>query len=305
MKAARIHRFGGPEVIVIEDLPIPEPAPGEVCVRVHATSVNPVDYKIRQGKFLPADKLPITLGRDVAGTVERAGSGVALREGDRVMAMLPFEVGGNAEFAVFPASICAPKPIRLEPESAAALGLAALTAWQGLFDHGGVAAGQRVLIHGAAGGVGHLAVQFARARGAEVFATCSGGDIDFVRGIGAAQAIDYRAERFEDRARDVDVVFDLIGGETQERSWAVLKRGGILVSTVKPPDEQRAAAGGVRGALYMAKPNGEQLAEIGRLTEDGKVVPTVTRVLPLEAVADAHRLLETEHPRGKVVLRVA
>ena len=303
MKAARIHRFGGPDVIAIDDLPDPEPKPGEVLIRVHAASVNPVDYKIRQGGFLPEDKLPIALGRDVAGIVERLGAGVGeLAVGDAVFAMLPAQ-GGNAELVTARPEICARKPRRLDQIQAGALGLAALTAWQGLFEHGGLRTGQRVLIHAAAGGVGHLAVQFAAAVRAEIFATCSGEDLAFVRELGAAEAIDYKTQRFEDRARDVDLVFDLIGGETQERSWPVLRRGGIMVSTLTEPDKQKAAAHGARGANYMAQPNGSQLQEIAALIEDGKVTPSIQRAFPLAAVADAHRALEHDHIRGKIVLQ--
>ena len=306
MQAARIHNFGGPEAIVIDDLPEPEAQASEVRVRVYAASVNPVDYKIRQGGFLPADKLPMTLGRDVAGVVDRLGASVTgLAIGDAVFAMLPMDRGGNAEFVTAPAEVFARKPGKLDQIKTGALGLAALTAWQGLFDHGGVQRGHRVLIHAAAGGVGHLAVQFARARGAEVFATCSRDDIGFVRDLGAAEAIDYKAERFEDRARDIDMVFDLIGGETQERSWSVLKRGGIMVSTLTEPDKGHAAAHGARGAHYMAQPNASQLAEVAGLIDRGEVMPTVQRTLPLDRIADAHRALEHEHIRGKIVLELA
>ncbi len=306
MKAARIHQFGGPEVIRIEDIATPEPRSGEVLIRVRAASVNPVDYKIRQGGFLPQDKLPVTLGRDLSGTVERAGSSAeSLKPGDAVFAMLDQGQGGNAEFAVARAEICARRPERSSEEEAAALPLAALTAWQGLFEHGGLAGGQRVLIHGAAGGVGHLAVQFAHARGATVFATCAGEDVEFVRGLGADEVIDYKAQRFEDRARDIDVVFDLIGGETQTRSWSVLRRGGIIVSTLTEPDKAKAAEHGARGAHYMAQPNGRQLEEVGGLIAAGKVRVTVDRVIPLADIAAAHRAIEHDHIRGKIVLRVA
>ena len=305
MQAARIHRFGGPEVIRIEDLPDPEAKSGEVRIRVHAASVNPVDYKIRQGGFLPEDKLPMTLGRDIAGIIDQVGPDASgFSQGDAVFAMLPPDQGGNAQFVTARPDILARKPERLDQMEAGSLGLASLTAWQGLFDHGGLKSGQRVLIHAAAGGVGHLAVQFARARGAEIFATCSGEDVEFVRGLGAAEAIDYKTARFEDRARDMDMVFDLIGGETQDRSWSVLRRGGIIVSTLTEPDKQKAEAHGARGAHYMAQPNGAQLREVAELIDGGKVMPTIFRTLTLDQVAEAHRALEHEHIRGKIVLRV-
>jgi NADPH:quinone reductase-like Zn-dependent oxidoreductase len=220
MRSIRIHEFGGPDVLKLEDQPTPEPQIGEILVKVHAASVNPVDYKIRNGGYLSSDKLPMTLGRDMSGVVESMGQGVRdFRTGDAVYAMLPRDRGGYAEFVAVNVTACAPKPERLDYILAAAVPLAALTAWQGIFDHGGLSDGQRILIHGAAGGVGHFAVQFARASGATVYASCSGDDVDFVRGLGADEAIDHRNQKIEDIAHDVDVLFDLVAGETQDRSW--------------------------------------------------------------------------------------
>lgn len=306
MKAVRIHNFGGPETLKVEDLPMPQPGHGEVRIRVLGASVNPVDYKMRNGGYLPREALPVTLGRDVAGVIDAEGPGVeGLLVGDAVFAMLDRDHGGYVEYVNQPAANCAPKPARLDFVQAAAVPLAGLTAWQGLFDHGGLEAGQRVLIHGAAGGVGHFAVQFARTRGATVIATCSGRDGDFVESLGASEAIDYHKERFEDRVQDVDLVFDLIGGETQERSWAVLKTGGVLVSTLKEPDQAKAAVKHARGLHYMAHPDGRQLAEIGRLIDAGQVVPRIDRVFPLDEAAEAEAALEHDHVRGKIVLEVA
>ena len=197
-----------------------------------------------------------------------------------------------------------PKPQSLDHEHAAAVPLAAMTAWQGLFDHGQLQPGQRVLIHGGAGGVGHLAVQFAKAKGAHVLTTVSGQDLDLVRGLGADQAIDYKAQRFEEVARDIDLVLDLIAGETQRRSWPVLKPGGALISTLQRPDDATAQQHRVRATNYMAHPDAEQLAEVGRLIDQGKVRVHVDRVFPLAEVQQAQRHLENEHVRGKVVLRV-
>jgi NADPH:quinone reductase-like Zn-dependent oxidoreductase len=302
MKAIRIHEFGGPEVLRLEDAPRPRPGPGEVLVRVAASSVNPVDYKIRNGGYMPEEALPMTMGRDLAGVVEEAEAGGDLRVGDAVFAMLDGDRGGHAEFVAVTAEHCARKPERLDFVQAASIPLAGLTAWQGLFDNGGLQAGQTVLIHGAAGGVGHLAVQFARARGAEVYATCSGVDVDFVLGLGAKAAIDYHKERFEDRTPPVDLVYDLVAGETQDRSWAVLKTGGTMVSTLKEPDKAKAAEKRARGVHYMAQPNGRQLAEIGGLIDQGRVTPRIARVFPLIQAAAAERELETGHVAGKVVL---
>jgi NADPH:quinone reductase-like Zn-dependent oxidoreductase len=305
MKAVRIHEFGGPEVLRVETQPRPEAGPGEVLVRVEAASVNPVDYKMRNGGYVPKSALPLTLGRDVAGVVDATASeNGRFKAGDAVYAMLARDRGGYVEYVAVKAADCARKPERLDFIQAAAVPLAALTAWQGLFDYGHLTAGQRVLIHGASGGVGHFAVQFAKARGATVFATCSGDDVDFVRGLGADEVIDYRTERFEDRARDIDLVYDLVAGETQDRSWAVLKDGGAMVSTLKEPDAAKAAAKHARAAHYMAQPNGGQLAEIARLIDDGKVVPTIAAVFPLEDAAQAEKQLEDEHVRGKIVLEV-
>ncbi len=307
MKAIRIHEFGGPEVMRLEDLPIPSPGPNDVLVAVKAASLNPVDYKTREGKFPPvkAEQLPMVLGRDVAGVATRFGEGVSdIAVDDEVYAMLPTDVGGFAEFVAAPARLFARKPRSLDMVQAASVPLAALTAWQGLFDHGGLRSGQRVLIHGASGGVGVFAVQFARAAGADVLATCGGAQKAFVESLGASRAIDYEAERFEDLARDVDLVFDLVGGETQDRSWAVLKRGGALICTVQAPDQAKAEAAGVRAERYMAEPSGEQLAEIGRMIDDGKVQVKLDRVFPLDQAAEAETHLQNDHVVGKVVLSV-
>ena len=219
--------------------------------------------------------------------------------------MLGGDRGGYEEFVVVRADELVAKPDRLSFVEAAAIPLAGLTAWQGLFDHGQLTAGQRVLIYGGAGGVGHLAIQFAKAKGAWVATTVSGEDVAFVRELGADLAIDYKAQRFEDEAATVDLVFDLIGGETQDRSWAVLREGGALVSTLRAPDPEKAQARRVRAAHYMAKPDGRQLAEIGRLVGQGKVKPKVQSTFPLDRAAEAQRLLETQHTRGKIVLELA
>jgi NADPH:quinone reductase-like Zn-dependent oxidoreductase len=305
MKAVRIHEFGGPETLRVEELPLPAPAAGEVRIRVMAASVNPVDYKMRKGGYLAPEALPLTLGRDVAGVVDAVGEGEgAFAVGDAAYAMLDRDHGGYVEFVTQKAEHCARKPARLDAVQAAAVPLAGLTAWQGLFDHGGLQSGQRVLIHGAAGGVGHLAVQFARARGAVVIGACSAEDVAFVKSLGATQVIDYHAQRFEDEVREVDLVYDLVAGATQDRSWAVLKEGGTLISTLTEPDKAKAAEKKARSARYMAQPNGGQLAEIARLIDEGAVMPQIARVFPLEAAAEAETVLEKEHVRGKIVLEV-
>lgn len=307
MRAIRIHDFGGPEVLKQDNVPLPQPEDDQVLVRVHAASVNPVDYKTREGKFpaIQRDALPITLGRDLSGTIETCGTRVSgTVKGDAVFALLGSERGAYAQYVMVKATEYAPKPRRLTHVEAAAVPLAALTAWQGLFQHGRLAAGQRVLIHGGAGGVGHFAVQLAKAHGAWVAATCAGEDAIFVRRLGADTVIDYRTERFEEKLSGLDLVYDLIGGETQERSFAVLKEGGALISTLQEPDRDKARQKTLRAAHYMAQPDAAQLAEIGRMIDAGEVTPHVARVLPLEEAARAETMLAKDHIRGKIVLAV-
>ncbi len=305
MKAVRIAAFGGPEMLHLETVDIPTPGEREMLVKVAAAGVNPVDYKIRAGKY-PAvreDKLPYILGRDVSGEVVECGpSTERFAKGDRLMAMPRIERGGYAEYVVIREDEAAPRPRSLDAIVAGAVPLAALTAWQGLFRHGGLKQGQRVLIHGGSGGVGHFAIQFAKAKGAYVATTVSGQHADFVRGLGADQVIDYEARRFEDEVDAVDMVFDLIGGETQERSWSVVKRGGILVSTLTQPSREKAAEGGARGVRYTVEESGADLSEIGVLIDAGQVRAVIARCFPLDRAADAQRFLEAEHPAGKVVL---
>lgn len=307
MKAVRIHTFGDPEVLHLEEVDTPKPKPGEVLVKVGAAGVNPVDYKIREGKYprIVSAQLPIILGRDVCGTVEQAADGSALRPGDDIYALLDWTLGGYAQYVALPASLCVARPANLSVVECGAVPLAALTAWQGLFDHAGLETGQSVLIHAGAGGVGHFAIQFAKHRGARVLTTVSAENLQFIRGLGADVAIDYRNQRFEELTRDIDVVFDLVGGDTRARSWSVLRPGGILVSTLGQPDEGEASKHRVRATGYMARPNQAELAEIGRLLEGGKVRPTVTKTFGLEEAPRAHRYLETEHPRGKIAFSIA
>jgi len=308
MKAIQMESFGGPEVLRLKELPVPEPAAGEVLVRVRAASVNPVDYKIRSGTYplVKSDKLPYVLGRDVSGDVEQTGPGVgALVEGDSIYALVGIDRGTYAEYVVVKQSEASRKPSALEAVAAAAVPLAGLTAWQGLFRHGGLKSGQRVLIHGGSGGVGHFAVQFAKAKGAYVIATASSASLDFVRKLGADEVIDYREVRFEDEVRDVDMVFDLIGGQTRDRSWGVLKKGGILVSTLGAPSEEETKFHGVRGAGYRAEGKASDLDEIADLVDAAKVKPMVFKTFALKDAASAQQFLEKEHPPGKVVLTVA
>src|SRR3989454_268395 len=253
MKAVQIHAFGGPEVLQYEDVPQPQPKANEILVRVHAAGVNPVDWKIREGHL--SATLPMIMGIDFSGVVESVGNGVTkYRPGDAVFGQVADESGSYAEYAVAMESDVARKPEALDHIRAAALPVAGLTPWQALFDTANLSAGQKMLIHGAAGGVGSFAVQFAKWKGARVLGTASGDHVEQVRQLGADEVIDYRKTKFEEVARDVDVVLDTIGGETQERSWRVLKPGGIFVSLGPPPPPQKTAP--PRGHAIFIPPKG-------------------------------------------------
>src|SRR5947209_9541240 len=311
MKAIRIHNYGGPEVLNYEDAPRPEPQAGEVLVRVHAAGVNPIDWKVREGHmkdFWP-HKFPLILGWDLSGVVEELGPSPAaagrFKIGDEVYSVPDaLRDGAYAEYIVVRESELALKPKSLHHPRAAAVPLAALTAWQALFDTAQLQAGQRVLIHAGSGGVGHLAVQLAKWKGAYVFATASTKNQDLLRKLGVDEPIDYTQQRFEDIARKIDVVLDTMGGETQERSWQVLRKGGVLVSLVQPPSEDKAKELGVRPALLGAQPNGAQLTEIAKIIDSGKLTPVINRILPLSEARRAHELSQSGHTHGKIALRV-
>jgi NADPH:quinone reductase-like Zn-dependent oxidoreductase len=308
MKAVCIYGYGGPDVLSYEDAPRPHPGAGEVLVRVHAAGINPVDWKIREGELKEQlhHLFPLILGWDVSGVVEALGTGLTrLKVGDEVFSRPDIaRDGAYAEFIVMRESEVALKPKSIDHIHAAALPLSGLTVWQSLFDAGGLAAGQRVLIHAAAGGVGHLAVQLAKWKGAHVIGTASARNHDFLRQLGADQIIDYDTERFEEVVQPVDVVFDTLGGKIQERSWKVLKPGGILVSIVQPPSAEIAAAHGVRQAFVFTQPNAAQLAEIAQLADAEKLKVIVETILPLSDATRGQELSERGHGRGKIVLRV-
>lgn len=307
MKAVRFHEFGKAEVLRFEDAPKPVAAAGEVLVRVHASGVNPVDWKVRAGHLKSLNpKLPQITGFDVAGVVESVGAGVeGFKGGDEVYSFLALSRGGGyAEYAVVPAKELAFKPKSLDFSKSAAVPLAALTAYQALFDAAGLTEGQTVLVHAGAGGVGHFAVQLAKIRGAKVIATASEKNHAFLKQIGADQVIDYSTQKFEELVSDVDVVFDPIGKDTLERSYGVLRKGGFLVSIVGPPDPKKLEQLGLRGAGILVKPNAAQLTELAKWIDAGKLVPEVGHVFALQDVAKAHELSETGHTRGKIVLRV-
>ena len=308
MKAVRIHTYGGPEVLKFEDAPRPEPAPGEVLIKVNAAGVNPIDWKIRAG-YLKDHRpyvFPLILGWDVSGIIEANGlDGTRFKNGDEVYARADIaRNGAYAQYIVAKQVEVAQKPKLIDHIRAAAIPLAALTAWQALFDAAGLSAGQRVLIHGAAGGVGSFAVQLAKWKGTHVIGTASARNQAFIQELGADESIDYTKTRFDDVVRDVDVVFDTVAGETQTRSWKVLKKGGILVSIASPPSAEDAVKNGVRQAFVFMVPNASQLAEIAKLVDSGKLKPVVETVLPLSDARRAHELSQTGHTRGKIVLRV-
>ncbi|WP_327168848.1 NADP-dependent oxidoreductase [Streptomyces subrutilus] len=307
MRAVVVSQWGGPEVLVEREVGRPEPGMGEVLVRVRAAGVNPVDWKTREsGGLIPWGPVP-AVGWDVSGTVEAVGPGVTLhRVGDEVYGMprFPQQAGAYAEYVAAPARHFARKPASLDHVRAAALPLAALTAWQALVDTAGVTAGQRVLVHAAAGGVGHLAVQIAKARGAYVIGTASAAKHDLLRALGADELVDYRTTAFEDVVSDVDVVLDAVGGDHGRRSLKVLKPGGHLV-TLPGPDGLPADAGDVHAVWLLVEPDLKGLEEIAGLVDRGLLKPLVDTVLPLEQAAKAHAIGELGRTTGKIVLTVA
>jgi len=308
MKAIRIHEFGGPDVLSIDEIPVPQPGKDEVLIKVHATSVNPVDWKIRAGlrkeKF--PSKLPLTLGWDVSGVIEELGEKVSnFRKGDEVYGRPdPTKNGAYAEYIVVKANLLAIKPMSIGHTEAAAVPLAGLTAWQGLFDKGLLKEGQSVLIHAAAGGVGTYAVQFAKSKGAYVIGTASDRNIDFLKRLGADEVIDYNMESFETVVSDVDLVLDTIGGDTQLKSIDVLKTGGRLISTLAADYVKEAKEKGVVLLDFIVQSVPDQLAEIAQLIDSGKVKPIIDQVLPFTDAKKAHMSIEQGHTRGKIVLQV-
>jgi NADPH:quinone reductase-like Zn-dependent oxidoreductase len=307
MKAIRIHSRGGPETLVYEEAPVPALQPGDVLVRVHAAGISPAEFtwhiwETPDGR----SRLPFIPSHEVSGVVADVAPDVRdVEVSDAVYGLIDFfRDGGAAEYVAVRATELAPKPRSLDHASAAATPLSALTAWQALFDHARLTPGQRVLIHGAAGGVGSFAVQLARWRGAHVIGTASAGNVDFVRKLGAGDVIDYGATPFESVVRDVDVVLDMIGGTTTEKSWSVLRRNGLLVTIVRQPAEWTAGRA-ARGLFFLVEPSRTQLNELSRLIDAGIIRTIVEAVLPLDRAREAYERGIREHPRGKLVLRVA
>lgn len=309
MRAISQNTYGTPDVLEEVSLPRPVPGPSQILVAVRAAGVNPTDWKHREGGLF-LDRLPLVLGWDVSGTVEAVGYGVTLfKPGDEVFGMLPYPygLGSHAEYATGPARAFAHKPAGIDHIQAGALPLAALTAYQALVDTAGVRAGQRVLVHAAAGGVGHLAVQIAKARGAHVIGTASGAKHDFVRSLGADEVIDYRSVDFAEVVQDIDVVLDPLSGDTRARSLGVLRPGGILVSLLPgtdPDEAARAAQLGVRVETLLVEADRAGMEAIADLVEAGSLRAHIEAAFPLAEAAKAHALGETGRTTGKIVLVV-
>ena len=307
MKAIVIHEYGGPEVLKYEDVPRPEPKENEALVRVIAAGVNPVDALIRTGKYAKffGTTLPLIPGYDIAGIVEKTGAKITkLKAGDSIYAYVLWG-GGYAEYAVATEGEATAKPKSLNYIEAAAVPLVALTAWQALIDTAKLSAGQTVLIHGGSGGVGSMAIQIAKARGAKVIATASTSNQELLKQLGADVAIDYTKTKFEDVAKDVDVVLDSVGKDTLARSYGVVRKGGIIATLVAQPDQAELDKNGIRGAAISVKPNASELAEITKLIEEKKIKPVVSQVLPLTEAVKAQEQAATHHTRGKIVLKIA
>lgn len=309
MLAWRVHEFGPPGVMILERVVRPDPGPGEVLVRVAAAGVGPWDGWIRAGKSALPQPLPLTPGSDLCGEVVALGAGVSgLRAGEQVYGVTnPRFIGAYAEYALARAAMISSKPVSLTCVEAASVPVVAVTAWQALFDQAGLEAGDTVLIHGAAGNVGAYAVQLARRANLRIVATAGAGDLSFVSSLGADMVIDFESQRFEEKIRDADAVIDLVGSETQTRSFQVLRPGGKLISAVSKPDQQLAQRYGVEAAFFLVDVSTRLLAQIARLLDDGELTARVGAVLPLADAREAHLMLENlrPHPNGKIVLAVA
>jgi NADPH:quinone reductase-like Zn-dependent oxidoreductase len=300
MDAVVIHETGDPDVLRFGEVERPQPADGEVLIRVRAASMNPVDWKYRRG--LAEVSLPAVLGIDLSGTVAETRAD-GFTEGDEVFGVAT--TGAYAEFATASAGAIAKKPAEIGHEQAAALPVAGMTAWQALFDRGGIERGQTALIAGAAGGVGHLAVQFAKkVAGARVIGTGSSRNRDFVLGLGADEYVDYTSQDVAEAVSDVDLAFDTVGGDTTQSLVPTVREGGVLVTIANAPPEEAANARGIRATLLVMSPRSEQLSRIAELVASGQVHVEIAELLPLAEVSRAHEISESGHVRGKLVLTV-
>ena len=309
MKAVLLTDFGGLEKLVFSEVDRLVADDGEVLIAVKACGVNPIDFKTRAGtgvgRWWPEGSLPAIIGWDISGVVvESKSDQFAVDDEVYTMARFPIPGSGYAEYSAVPAGEIAHKPKSADHVTAAAVPLAALTAWQALVDTAKIQAGQKVLVHAAAGGVGHFAVQIAKAKGCEVIGTASGRNEEFVRDLGVDQFIDYTKGAFEDAAQDVDVVFHMISPDLRPQSWQTMKKGGTLISITGPVPEEEAAEHGCTGTFISVRPSGEQLTEIASMIDAGTIKPSVEATYPLADVAKSHAHLEAGHTRGKVVLEI-
>jgi len=308
MKTVRIHEYGNADVLRIEEMPVPKIADDELLIKIHAASINPVDWKVREGymKDMHLHSLPITLGQDFSGTVEKVGSSVkGFKVGDSVYGRPSIERDGSyAEYLEVKASECALMPKTITYDEAATIPLAGIAAWETLINKAKIQKGQRVLILAASGGVGSLAVQIAKNRGCYVIGTTSTANLDFVKNLGCNEVIDYMSQDFSQRLTDIDVVLDTVGGEVQEKAFKVLKRGGILVSTASKPNQETANGFGVRCEYVFVGPNAHILNELRTLIEMGQIHPVVDKVFRFEDVKQAQNYSQSGKARGKIVLEV-
>src|SRR5437868_8211674 len=307
MKAMMVREYGPPEVLKLEDVPRPVPKENEILMRVIASGVNPVDTLIVSGKYAKefGTHLPLTPGYDIAGLVEQAGAKITkLKVGDPIYGYVLWG-GGFAQYDVATEGEVAIKPKSLNYVEAASVPLVALTAWQALIDAAKLSAGQTVLIHGGSGGVGTMASQIAKARGARVIATASTANQDLLKELGADVAVDYTKQKFEDVAKDVDVVLDSVGKDTLARSYGVVKKGGIIVSLVARPNQSDLEKHGIRGVALSVEPNSGELAQIGKLIDEKKIRVIVSQTFPLSEAKKAQEQVASGHTRGKIVLKLA
>lgn len=309
MKTVRIHEYGNADVLHLEDIPVPQIASDELLIKIHAASVNPVDWMVREGylKDMHLHKLPLTLGQDFSGTVEKVGSSVTeFKIGDKVFGRPSLEKDGSyAEFIEVKATEVALMPKTITYDEAATLPVAGTTAWETLINRAKIKNGQRVLILGSSGGVGSLAVQIARNKECYVIGTTSNANIDFVKSLGADEVIDYKSQDFSQLLSDIDVVLDTVGGENQEKAFKVMKRGGVLVSTVSKPNQKIADQYGVRCENVSVGPNAHILNELRTLIEMGQIHPVIDKVYRLEDAKQAQNYSQSGKARGKIVLEIA
>lgn len=310
MKAAQIDRYGTKNVVTINDIPSPQVSDGKILLEIHAASANPIDWKIRDGilKDVMPVQFPFTLGFDVSGVVLEVGAGVEhFKKGDEVYGQAGVFNGGSGSFAqiaLADTSTLAPKPALLSDAEAASLPLTAVSAWQALVDHLDLKKGQKILIHGGAGGIGTFAIQIAKHLGAEVATTVGTKDREYARTLGADTVIDYKQEQFEQMLKEYDAVFDTAGGETYKKSFSVLRKGGMIVSMVEQPDQDLMKQHDVTALSQFTKVTAERLQKISDLTKQGVIKTHIDKTFPLNQAAEALEYLKTGHPAGKVVIQV-